>query len=226
MVRFSAPDEAAADRGDGGIAPVIPLFDGARADHGWHSSWTGELDEPDPEDDDDGFGADGVDDCAAIEREIAERNLTKRLRSRQLSVAEARVVVAERDLEPAEVEDVLARFQELGYLDDAGLAEQLTHAATSRKGQGRKAIAQTLAKRGIPRDVADTALMALPDDDAERALEFARGKARSMAGLDRETAVRRLTGQLARRGYPGGVAFSAAKQALDEEGASGGVRFR
>ena len=48
-----------------------------------------------------------------------------------------------------------------------------------RKGQGRRAIAQTLAQRGIPRDVVDAALATLPDDDAERALEFARTKARS-----------------------------------------------
>ena len=154
--------------------------------------------------------------------------MLKKLRARSLSVREARAVVAERDLDDDAVEGVLDGFLRRGYLDDAALAEQLIHAGVDRKGQGRQVIAQTLAKRGIPRDVADAALAALPDDDLDRALEFARTKARSLRDVDRDTALRRLTGQLARRGYPGSVAMTAARQALDEQGGSGrsGVRFR
>jgi regulatory protein len=75
--------------------------------------------------------------------------------------------------------------------------------------------------------VADAALAELPDDDADRALDFARTKARSMSSLDRDTALRRLVGQLSRRGYGGSVAMTAARQALDENGSGGsGVRFR
>ena len=233
MVRFSTPDDPAAGEGESGLAPVIPLFGAAApassptAAPEWRSTWD-DVDERVDDGYDDGFGVidDGVDACAAIERDIAEKNLTKRLRTRQLSVAEARAVLTERDLDRETVDAVLERFQDLGYLDDAALAEQLTHVGVERKGQGRKAIAQTLTKRGIPRDVADAALASLPDDDAERALEYARGKVASMARLDREAAVRRLAGQLARRGYPGGVALSAAKQALEESGSSSGVRFR
>ena len=44
-------------------------------------------------------------------------------------------------------------------------------------------------------------LAELPDDDAERALEFARSKAPGMSRLEPDTALRRLLGQLARRGY-------------------------
>jgi regulatory protein len=52
-------------------------------------------------------------------------------------------------------------------------------------------------------------------------------KARSMSSLDRDTALRRLVGQLSRRGYGGSVAMTAARQALDENGSGGsGVRFR
>ena len=94
------------------------------------------------------------------------------------------------------------------------------------KGQGRQVIAQSLAKRGVPRDVADAALATLPDDDYERAIEFARGKARSLQSLDRDTALRRLTGQLARRGYGGSIAMTAARTALDEQASGSSVRFR
>ena len=69
-------------------------------------------------------------------------------------------------------------------------------------------------------------LAELPDDEFERALDFARQKARSMRDLDREVALRRLSGQLARRGY-GGKALAAARQALDEASRPQprGVRF-
>jgi len=202
-----------------GLAPVIPLFGGA---HGapvavtpppWRSTWH----DVDHEDDDDAFESeDGFDECGSIELEIAEAMLLKRLRMRSLSVREARTLVATRDLSPETIDDLLARFEARGYLSDAALADQLIHAGVDRKGQGRNVIAQTLAKRGIPRDVADAAISALPDDDAERALEFARSKAYSLRGVDRQAALRRLIGQLARRGYGGSVAMTAARQALDE----------
>jgi regulatory protein len=106
------------------------------------------------------------------------------------------------------------------------LAEQLIYAGTSRKGQGRRAIAQTLNARGIARDIADAALEQLPDDDDDRALEYARSKAHGLRSYDLETAMRRLMGQLARRGYSGSVASNAARTALTEQRSSGGVQFR
>ncbi|GAA1933906.1 hypothetical protein GCM10009775_27290 [Microbacterium aoyamense] len=224
------------------LAPVIPIFggppperpisavtnDGARdsrsaAARPWHASWIEED------------GGDGVaptpsepaDADGKTELEIAERALLRRLRGRSLSVAEARDVVREHEIEPDAIESLLERFQRLGYLDDVVLAEQLVHTGSDRKGQGRRVIAQTMTKRGIPRDVVDAVLAELPDDDDERALDFARSKAKSMASLDRDTALRRLSGQLARRGYGGSVALTAARTALDEVSApQSGVRFR
>lgn len=240
--------------GNGGeretLAPVIPLFGGrdssarepdadadatasaparnsatdsaadfASSDSAWHPTWASDRPARIADDSDDTDGQSHVD--------LAEKALLKKLRTRSLSVSEARGVLREHELDAASSEIVLASMEEYGYLDDAALAEQLIHAGVDRKGQGRQVIAQTLAKRGIPRDVADVALAALPDDDYERALEFARTKARSLRSLDRDTALRRLTGQLARRGYGGSLAMSAARAALDESpGASSGVRFR
>ncbi len=187
-------------------------------------------DEPDRHDESHSYDeSDSYDevDAGLSDVEGATQGLVKRLRTRQLSVREARAMLGERGLDNSAAEDVVADFEARGYLDDARLAEQLVYAATSRKGQGRRAIAQTLSGRGIPREVVDAALEELPDDEAERALEFARQKARSMGSLDREAAVRRLHVQLARRGFGGSMAMTAAKQALDEAGVgSSGVRFR
>lgn len=217
---------SAASRDDGSesLAPVIPLFGGSTARGGshdepdlndpaavsWRTTWTepaqgdvrAQSDEPDEPD-------------AAAELEAAEAALLRKLRTRSLSIREARAVLTERAVDAGAIDALVDRFVGNGYLDDAKLAEQLMHSAIERKGQGRKVIAQTLAKRGIPREVIDTALDELPDDDRDRALEFARGKARSMRSLDRDVALRRLAGQLARRGY-GGQSFEAARRALDE----------
>ncbi|MFG6443674.1 regulatory protein RecX [Microbacterium sp. P07] len=149
-------------------------------------------------------------------RDQAETLLLKKLRTRQLSVAEARAVVIEVGATVEATDDLVEQFLRLGYLDDQALAEQLVHAAVERKGQGRQVISPLLSKRGIPRDVVDNVLTQLPDDDLERALDFARTKARSLGARDHQTALRRLLGQLARRGYPSSVSMTAARQALDE----------
>lgn len=156
-------------------------------------------------------------------REIGERALLKKLRGKGLSISEARALLRGLDIPAAVIDELIDHVASLGYLNDAALAEQLVYQAISKKAQGRRAIAQALGARGIPRDVVEAALAELDDDDDERALEFARSKARSMASLERDVALRRLLGQLARRGFSGSGAMTAAKTALDEVT---GVRFR
>ncbi|MGW9626895.1 regulatory protein RecX [Microbacterium sp. NPDC055521] len=206
---------------DDGLAPVIPLFGGAPR-----------LDDP----------AENHDDAVPLEsdadeiRQRAEEALVRKLRAKQLSVSEARSVLRENGLDRDAIDDVIDEFLRRSYLDDHTLASLLVTSGSERKGQGRIALARSLGQRGIPRDIVDDALAELPDDDAERALEFARSKASGMSRLDYDTALRRLHGQLARRGYGGSVAMNAARTALGEVGVrrattrpsgahSSGVRF-
>lgn len=161
-------------------------------------------------------------------RVAAEESLVRKLRARSLSVSEARQVLRGFELESGTVDDVIDDFCRRGYLDDEALAGVLVASGVERKGQGRVALSRALAQRGIPRDVIDRALDELPDDDDERALDFVRGKARSLSRLDHDTALRRLVGQLSRRGYNGAVAMKAAKTALRETtfgSSTSGVRF-
>lgn len=237
MVHFVDSGDESADE----LAPVIPLFGGAASSAGRRTrEGGGDVRSGSSR----GFGSrEGVetgDEEASpparrgraaepdeSPRDLAEKALLRKLRTRSLSIREARTALTGFDLAREDAEDIIEHLERLGYLDDAQLAEQLIHAGSDRKGQGRTAIAQTLSKRGVAREVADAALSALPDDDAERALEFARSKAGSMRSLDRDTALRRLTGQLARRGYGGSMAMTAARTALDETGVGGSsVRFR
>lgn len=228
------------DRGEGEtLAPVIPLFgERSAAAASSREEWVPRArrpffaPEPDGAPDTPASGRpfevdiDSEGDDAAI-AQAASDALLRKLRSRSLSEREARTFLAQHELSSDAVEDIVADFLRLSYLDDAALAEQLVHVGVSRKGEGRMAIAQAMARRGIPRDVADVALDAVGDDDAERALEFARRKATSIGGRDDEAALRRLVGQLARRGYPSSVAMTAARQALAEarRPAARGPRF-
>lgn len=221
------------DGGEDRLAPVIPLFGGRVTRASELGADDGEVDAPttithkapphhraraaesiEPEGDD------------LAQR--AEEALVRKLRAKSLSVSEARQVLRGHDLDQAGIDDVIDRFCERGYLDDALLAEHLVISGVERKGLGRVALSRALSQRGVPREIIDTALGDLPDDDAERALEYARTKARSLSRLDFDTALRRLMGQLARRGYGGSVASNAARTALSEAslGASpNGVRF-
>ena len=257
MVRFiedegeSSSDDGSRRSSGEGLAPVIPLFGGAHPEKRSARSDTQppRSDGPSsrrmprfeevPDDAElpaaagsgrawDGPAESGVDEVDAEQRlKAATDRLLRKLAGRGLSVSEAADVLLSDGVSRDEAATVIADLEDRGWLSDEMLAEQLVHAALTRNKDGRRGIAQRLAKRGIPREVAEAALAEVPDDDAERALEFARTKARGMSSLDHDTALRRLTGQLARRGYPGGVAMSAARQALDEAGgARSGVRFR
>lgn len=211
--RSRASQDGPAAHGTLPSAPGTPPLRATRAapveDSAWHATWL----------DDEQIGPD---DPAALE---AERQLLKRLRTRSLSVCEAHAVLTGHDLPAETVAGLLERAQRYGYLDDARLADSLVASAVERKGHGRQAIARTLSQRGIPREAADAALARLPDDEADRALAFARKKVSGLADLDRQVALRRLTGQLARRGY-GAAAMTAARQALDEAASSHArVRF-
>lgn len=153
----------------------------------------------------------------------ASEFLVRRLRARQLTSSEARTALLEHGLSAEDRDLIVDEFEQRGYLDDALLAALLVTSGVQRRGQGRVAIARTLNQRGIPREIADEALSVLEDDDAERALEYARSKAGGMRRYDEDTAVRRLVGQLSRRGYAGSVALTAARTAWRETQRGSGV---
>jgi regulatory protein len=224
MVRFTD------DGGDETVAPVIPLFGGSRPE-AQPSRSVAPAARRMPRFEETQHEQPAQSDVEEVDPEqrlkTATDRLLRKLGSRGLSVSVATDVLLSDGVPRDEASTVIADLEARGWLSDEMLAEQLVHAALTRNKDGRRGIAQKLAKRRIARDAADAVLAEVPDDDAERALEFARTKARSMRSLDRDTALRRLTGQLARRGYPGSVSLTAARTALDEVGSSANaVRFR
>ncbi|MFF2273065.1 RecX family transcriptional regulator [Agromyces sp. NPDC058136] len=155
-----------------------------------------------------------------VERdERIDRLVVSRLRRSALSVSEVRSVLAEHGLDDSELDEWIERYERLGYLDDARLAEQLVHSHGVRRGKGSGAILNELSRRGVDASVARAAVDELdPETELENARTVAERRARQLRGLDRQTAERRLSAFLQRRGYSGQVVREAVTAALSGEG--------
>jgi regulatory protein len=148
-----------------------------------------------------------------------DRLVVSRLRRSALSVTEVRSVLAEHGLDEHEIHEWIERYERLGYLDDARLAEQLVHSHSVRRGRGSGAIMNELNRRGIESGIARAAVEDLdPETERENALVVAERRARQLTGLDRQTAERRLSAFLQRRGYSSEVVREAVTAAIDAAG--------
>jgi regulatory protein len=162
------------------------------------------------------------------QRVDAERYSMRALGRRGVSSSEMRTLLAGHDLDPGVVEDEIARLERVGLLDDLALAEELVDRLHTRKRLGRQAIVQELRRRGVEQSVIDQALEADGSDASDelaRAVDVASQRARQLRGLDRQTAERRLSGFLMRKGYGSGAVRIAVERALDGDRPRGGVRF-
>ena len=157
-------------------------------------------------------GLDQAADPQAVARTILLDKLTGQPRTR----AELADLLAEREIPEDVAEEVLDRFTEVGLIDDAAFANAWVESRHRGRGLGKRALAQELRRRGVDDEQARDALDELdPEQEEETARTLVRRKLRSMRSLDRDVAMRRLLGMLARKGYPGGLAMSIIKQELD-----------
>lgn len=160
------------------------------------------------------------------QRRRADNVLANRLRGRGLSLAEAREVLEDAEIDPDIAEETLARYVSLQYIDEAALAEQILHTHLDRKGLGRRSVEMEMRRRKLDPLVIEEAMAEQPDDELSRATEVALKRVGQLSSYDDETAERRLTSFLMRRGYGGGVVRDAAKAALATRRGSSRVRFR
>ena len=111
---------------------------------------------------------------------------------------------------------VLDRFEEVGLVDDAGYAEAFVESRHRLRGQGGRAIAFELRRRGVADDLVADAVGALDaDQQFATACRVAEARLRRLTGLPSEVKVRRLAGLLARKGYSGDIAARAVREVLD-----------
>nr|WP_245564073.1 recombination regulator RecX [Nocardia testacea] len=149
-------------------------------------------------------------------KESALRLLAVRARSR----AELAQRLSAKGYSPEVTEQVLDRLAEVGLIDDADFARQWVRQRHGFSGKGRRALEQELRRKGVSQEDSAAALKGVTaDDEYERATELVRRKLRSLpAGLDREKAIRRLVGMLARRGYGHSVAYAVVKSEYEAAG--------
>src|SRR5512132_534658 len=108
------------------------------------------------------------------------------------------------------VAEELVRLQEVGLLDDERFAREFAEQALGRRLSGRRAVASSLAAKGVSRPMIERALKDVGGDDDARAAEPPRSRASPLPALPHEAAYRRPVSLLARRGYEGSVASRAA----------------
>jgi regulatory protein len=112
------------------------------------------------------------------------------------------------------VENAVAKCAEWGYLNDRKLAELIVRDSVELKRHGPRRIRQTLYKRGIDEETANAAVAAFDGEQpplVEQALAALKSKRRSLERLDEQTARRRITGFLQRRGFD----FGTIREATD-----------
>lgn len=142
-------------------------------------------------------------------REVCLKALSRRDHSRR----ELRELLAE--FQEVEIDRELSDLERLGYLDEQRLADTIVENLVRRKGLGSSAIRLELQKRKLESEAISRALETIDrESERERAIEFLQKKAARLGLADREGAIRRLSGQLARRGFDADTVRSAISQVL------------
>ncbi|WP_239131850.1 recombination regulator RecX, partial [Streptomyces griseus] len=148
-------------------------------------------------------------------RNICLRLLTGTPRTRK-QLADA---LRKREIPDEAAEEVLARFEDVGLIDDAAFAGAWVESRHHGRGLARRALVRELRTKGVDSTVIDEAVGQLDaEQEEETARELVARKLRSTRGLDRDKRLRRLAGMLARKGYGEGMALRVVRQALEEEG--------
>ncbi len=140
--------------------------------------------------------------------EAALRLLAVRPRSEK----ELRDRLKQKAYEPETIDAVMERVRDWGYLDDADFAQRWVANRIEHRPRGRRMLEQELRQKGIDRDTISETLDDADLDETAAAIELAEKSANRLRSLDPDVARRRLTGQLARRGFP----YPAIKAAIDQ----------
>lgn len=136
------------------------------------------------------------------------------LARRPYSAAEIRRSLASHEVAPAVIDEVLARLETLGYVDDYAFAQYWVENRERFRPRGARALRYELRQKGIADAIIQKALDGF--DGAESAYAAAQDQARRLRGLDRQTFRTRLSGFLARRGFDYDTVREAVERLVHE----------
>lgn len=147
-------------------------------------------------------------------RQVCLRELAIRPRTRsELAAAMRRHGVAD-DV----AGEVLARYDEVGIIDDEAFARAWVASRHAGRGLARRALAAELRRKGVQSETVDEALTELdPDTELATARNLVIRRLRSSRRDRPEAMLRRLVAMLARKGYPPALAVRVVKDVLAED---------
>lgn len=144
--------------------------------------------------------------------EAALRLLVVRARAEQ----ELRDRLKRKGYEPGTIDLAIERVRNWGYLDDADFARRWVDNRLEHRPRSKRMLEMELRQKGVDRDTIETTMGETEIDEVGAATELARKAAAKMSGLDPETARRRISGQLARRGFDYGTIRTALARTIDK----------
>src|ERR1700733_10386730 len=162
----------------------------------------------------DGDGAAG--DPEARARQVCLRLLTLAPRTR----AQLADALRKRGIPDEAADEVLARFEDVGLIDDAAFARSWVESRHYSRGLAGRALSAELKQRGVAADEIRAAIdeQLSPDAEITAARRLVERRIPGTRGLPADQRTRRLAGMLARKGYPPGLAYRVIREALEAEG--------
>ena len=155
------------------------------------------------------------DDPEARARQICLRLLTAEPRTR----AELAQALRRGGIPADTAEAVLARFTDVGLIDDAAFARAWVESRHYSRGLSRRTLSVELRRHGVNTEEIREAVGSLdPEQEVATARRLVEQKMASTRGQPPDTRARRAAGLLARKGYPPGLAFRLIKETLEREG--------
>ena len=142
---------------------------------------------------------------------MADELLAKALTAlgrKALTESEMRQWLADREVEPEEIERVVGFLTENLALDDRAFATAFANDKRDLAGWGRDRIREVLLRRGVARDLVEEALVGDGESEVERAVRVLDEKG---ADLGDDRGRQRALGLLARRGYDAEEAYAAIR---------------
>jgi regulatory protein len=124
-----------------------------------------------------------------------------------------------RGVPPQAADAALDRLAKAGLIDDAAFARAWVETRHRGRGLARRALTAELRQRGVDEGDVRAAIASLgPEQEAAAARRLVEAKLAATRGRPLAVRMRRLTGLLARKGYPAGMAYRVIREALEEEG--------
>lgn len=169
------------------------------------------------QDDDEGSRAGDAADVPADPESVARLICLRLLTAAPRTRAQLADALRRRGVPDDAAEVVLARFAEVGLIDDAMFASAWVESRHHGKGLGRRALAAELNRRGVDREDIQAAVAQLsPETEHDTARALVDRKLASTASQPPQARIRKLVGMLARKGYPPGLAYRVVREALEQ----------